>query len=122
MTLKILNPASERLNLEVRTLLPMEKSFLEYKISALNRGFLIPEDLISEIQKFIDRNMLLNDIKPGIKLDSKPVCPRCVKAHVLVKAREMCLDEKTISFLLSKIEGEIGHDGYYLDKGNLVKI
>jgi hypothetical protein len=49
-------------------------------------------------------------------------CPNCLKAHALVKARELGVEEETINSLSKLFKGEIGHNGYYLDEDELIKI
>jgi len=101
--------------------LPAERSFLDYKITGLHKGFFIPDNFISEVQSFINRNVLTKEVDIS-GLQKNHVCPRCMKAHTIVSAKKMCLDSRVISFLEEKLRGEIGHDGYYLDGDKLVKI
>ena len=76
---------------------------------------MIPDKLISELEDFVDRNLIVSD-KNG------SFCPRCLKAHATKKATELGLDANSLEFFGSLFKGDIGHNGYYLDSGELVKI
>lgn len=74
----------------------------------------LPEELQEEALEFIQRNTLsgTNENSGGAL---KPLyCPRCLKAHILKKAKEM---NNAI-----KIRGNVGHNGYYLNGDVIVKI
>ena len=88
---------------------------LKRKILGLQSGRMIPDKLISELENFIDRNLLINDKKGSF-------CPRCLKAYASNKANELGLDSNSVKFLGTLFKGDIGHNGYYLDEGDLIKI
>jgi len=66
---------------------------LKRKILGLQSGRMIPDKLISELEEFVNRNLLIND-KKGSSLE----------------------------FFGTLFKGDLGHNGYYLDEGDLVKI
>lgn len=114
MILKNNYPASEQTIDIVR---PSFRSYLlQRKMSALSNGSIIPDDLIANIEDFKDRNAILEE--KGEKI----CCQQCLKAHAFVKAKEFGLPENAISKIDKMIEGKIGHDGYYLDEGELIRV
>ena len=113
-------------------------------------NMMLPEDLLKETEEFIERNALSvtgtvspgiipNELNPaGADSDDElignsvvqeangggedfekapPCCPRCLKAHLVSKLGE----ESVLGFEAFENE-ELGHGGYYLDEGNLVKM
>lgn len=116
MIQKIQNQAIERGRGEdLNRLVPaLVHRFLEYKIVGLSKGIVIPDNLVAEADKFINRNIVENS--------NFECCLRCLKAHVLKKAAEMSLTDEQIYFLGNIFPGEAGHDGYYLDNEKLIKI
>ena len=89
---------------------------LKNKILGLRSGLLIPDSFIAEIERFTLRNSIVENKSALIP------CPRCLKAHAIKTAEEMKLDEYSLKFIFNLFKGETGHDGYYLDSENLVKI
>ena len=47
------------------------------------------------------------------------VCQRCLKAHLMNKAQKIGLTGEVLAYLDIQIPGMIGHEGYYLDEGNV---
>jgi len=89
-------------------------NLISLKVSALGDNMIIPDDLIAKAEGFMMRNM---------KEETKYMfCARCLKAHMLKEAENIGLTKREKSFLSSLIEGEIGHNGYYLDGDELKKI
>ncbi len=89
-------------------------SLVKHKMAGLNKGMLIPDDLIAEAERFMDRNVISDaDLQ---------CCPQCLKAHVIKKATEFGLSTKEIEFLNEMFNSEIGHNGYYLDADKLIKL
>ncbi len=104
-----------------------EESFLtyllNYKMSALNKGILIPDLLISEIEKFNKSNYIaLTESPLNKERYIYHSCPRCLKAHTLKKAQEIGLDEAAINYVSQLFDCEKGHHGYYLDNEELKEI
>lgn len=91
---------------------------LEKKIEALQHGAMIPDDFLSEIERFKDRNAIIEDE------DEQICCVQCLKAYALKKAEEEQLGDEAIKELNKMLDGgiEAGHNGYYMDAGELVKI
>jgi len=79
----------------------------DYNLSRLN----FPEFLREEAKRFIFRN----------KLTEIHVCPQCMKAHLMKKAKEFGFN-KEIGQIEKSIKCPTGHEGYYLDQANLIKI
>jgi len=119
MILKINPYALEQKNIE-REVSETRNFFLKKKSIALQKGLLIPDDLIAEIESFVERNSLatLN----GINKTWNKCCDRCLKAHIMRKAEEFGLDNGTIKYLESLMKTETGHNGYYLDEDKLIKL
>jgi hypothetical protein len=90
-------------------------SLLKWKIIGLHSGKLIPDKLISDLENFVERNLIVGDKKGSF-------CPRCLKAHASKKAAELGLDKDSVNFLGKIFKCEEGHNGYYLDSGEVVKI
>lgn len=90
----------------------------------LRGGIIIPLELIKEMDGFVARNVLV-DLGENTKLNTGGskcrfrCCNRCLKAFALSKAKDMCLSAETTELLDALFDCETGHDGYYLDAGNL---
>ncbi len=81
------------------------------KILKLNKKGDVYLNFINEMESFILRNII----------EKKECCAKCLKAYLvdtLKKSDSTLLIEKLFNF----IEGETGHQGYYLDKEKLIKI
>ncbi len=92
------------------------------KINLLKKGSLFPDVLINEMEEYAQRNELLDS---NVYIQDNSIhkcCPSCLKAHTLAKARELEVEEDTITYLTKFLKGEIGHNGYYLDEDELIKI
>lgn len=81
----------------------------------------IPDELVNEVSLFSQRNaMNISYNLEGMKSKNvKVCCCRCVKAHLINKANELSLGGEVIAFLDDQIPGKIGHEGYYLDEGEV---
>ena len=90
----------------------------------LHKGIAIPDNLVKEMDDFVIRNALvdlgLSDRPEGVKSKCRyRCCNRCLKAFSLERAKEMKLGLESIDLLDALFDCEVGHDGYYLDSGNL---
>lgn len=144
MVLKLKTNATETTTNIVGEVISLD-NLLKYKVNALSKGLLIPDSIISKIDDFIKRNSLRD--KNTKENQMSQICPKCLKAHAVKKAREIGLNLKTINYLsrifkahavkkaknlgfdsdsiadLEQIfDCEPGHNGYYLDKDELIKI
>ncbi|MEK6888617.1 MAG: hypothetical protein AABW80_00755 [Nanoarchaeota archaeon] len=75
-------------------------------------GKLLPKQLLDQINKFRERNKIVDNV----------CCEHCLKAHAIHKAQEMNLSQQLTRSILENLEGNLGHNGYYMDKEELVKI
>lgn len=85
-------------------------------------GF-VPKKLLNEVMKFRERNALA--ILAYRLKDKKPVhycCPRCLKAYLIKKTRELKLGEEAERMLNKMLKCETGHEGYFIDGNHLIKI
>ena len=96
------------------------ESFLRKGKKNLN----FPEEFINKIKKYARRNAFTLDytIHDGERETIKVCCSKCLKAHVLEKAKEMGLGDDVMDKLDEIFECETGHNGYYIDKEELKKI
>ena len=117
MTQQKLIPAHATFS-RVETITPVVKSILKSKILAIEKGILIPDNLIAEIDSFCKRNNLISIPQN----ETHTSCPDCLKAHALKRATALGLDPQSISFLSIMLNGKIGHNGYYLDGERLIRI
>ncbi|MBS3090942.1 hypothetical protein J4217_00660 [Candidatus Pacearchaeota archaeon] len=94
---------------------------LDKKMDALLKGAIIPDDLISEIESFSERNAVVE-----LENNEKICCPQCLKAYALSKARELGLPRNAMEEIGRMIKGIVGHiagrDAYFLDQDNLRKL
>ena len=97
---------------------PMALFLLKKKAQGLLEGVFVSDALISEIDSFASRNNTANSENGELHT----ACPSCLKAHAIAKARELGLDQLSIEYIDKILEGEIGHQGYYLDEDNLIKL
>ena len=84
----------------------------------------LPEELLLEIKSFAERNSL-TVVASRIE-DKEPLyscCLKCLKAHILKKTNKKNPEESSGGFL-DRIFGcgKVGHNGYYLDGGRLIRI
>lgn len=90
---------------------------LDRKMNALLKGAIIPDDLISEIEDFRERNAVIE-----LENDGKVCCPQCLKAYAITRARELGLPRNALDEINRMIKGEIGHEGYFMDQDDLKKL
>jgi hypothetical protein len=97
-----------------------QKTNYQFNEQPLFVGFsFLPTSFQRELQSFIARNSVVAS-NPHPKKEH--CCNHCVKAHALKMARTLQLDEDTLDVLSASLDGNPGHDGYYLDQGRLVKL
>lgn len=72
----------------------------------------LPDVLKEEAQSFLKRNYIV----------SRKYCKRCLKAHVLKKAKENRLGKEVYLLVENKFANETGHNGYYMDGGEVIEI
>ncbi|MEK6910675.1 MAG: hypothetical protein AABW82_02775 [Nanoarchaeota archaeon] len=101
---------------------PFGSALIQTKINLLKKGHIFPDTLISEMENYAERNILIDDSVMNEASPMHKCCPNCLKAHTLVKASELGVEEETIESLSSSFKGEIGHNGYYLDEDELIKL
>jgi hypothetical protein len=99
---------------------------LKIKQSAFEHSFFIrnPEiasSLFAEIENFKKRNCLITEFDSSIKGIRSVCCEQCLKAYILVKARDFDVDEQINEAIDELFTCKTGHEGYYLDKGKLLK-
>ncbi len=108
------------------------------KISnALEGGFLLGVNIFYKLTKIADvPNLLIKEADSFMKRNSLAVvacnihnkehvhecCPCCLEAHLVRKAKELDLDNDHKEAIRKIFECEIGHNGYYLDKGRLIRV
>jgi len=118
MIQKILQPAPENSSFViVKQITPFVRHMLKAKLLALTKGILIHDNLISELDSFVERNKLFEN-----KNYPYTCCPHCLKAHAIKLADDYGLDSNGKYFLISLFKGNIGHGEYYLDNEELKKI
>jgi len=72
----------------------------------------LPSQLLEEMERFKERNKIIKE----------RYCEKCFNAHILKKSDELCIGKDSIIKLKEKIRDEIGHDGYYLDGVELIRL
>ncbi len=117
-------------------------NLLKYKLNVITKGFLISDNLISEIENFIRSNKI--STKNG---ETQHICPRCLKAFAINRARECGFSSNIINYffkifrdqaikkaseagvnddnmkeLIEILDCEAGHNGYYLNEGELLEV
>ncbi len=82
----------------------------------------IPESLIKDARDFMKRNSCA---VVACNIENKEhiheCCPSCLEAHILKRANELGLNKERQE-IKKLFECEIGHEGYYMDKGKLLEI
>lgn len=117
MTLQINKKNIEPLTIDLVG--PRFRSFLlDRKMEALNNGMIIPDDFIAELERFRDRNVVVN-VEGNY---GKVCCSQCLKAYALKKAEELGLGKKAMNAVSKMLQGEVGHEGYFMDGDELVRI
>ncbi|MBS3088531.1 hypothetical protein J4402_02005 [Candidatus Pacearchaeota archaeon] len=106
----------------------LKKSYpaLEHAVSLEGTGGRIilhglPDSLLAELENFAKRNACaVSEVEEG-KIHH--CCVKCLKAFALRKSKEIQLDEKRTNWLVDMFGEETeGHEGYYIDGEELVKI
>lgn len=89
--------------------------------AVLNQGLAcFDKNSMRELESFVRRNLFtFVYTKNGKKFRTHTICARCFKAYLITKAEEMHTDAEVVKDLLKNVE--CGHDGYYLDGGELKK-
>lgn len=96
---------------------PLASLLIQKRRPILRKHYFFPDSLLEEIEDFASRNEIAESSKSDFRC-----CPDCLKAHVVKKARDSGLDSKSISLLSKIFRGKLGHEGYYLDKEELIKL
>lgn len=99
----------------------IEAILLQKKIELLKLGMILPDSLISEMGLFVSRNNIIDGCDVN-KNSLSCCCPNCLKAHALNYAKKLGMNKSYILALQMMIEGNIGHNGYYLDGEELIKV
>jgi len=82
-----------------------------------------PMEFLDELEYFCNNNTTQVIVETeGEKIVWEFVCLRCLKAHAIRVAGEMGFQGSTLKFINKSVKGEIGHDGYYLNRNKLIKI
>ncbi len=81
-----------------------------------------PVSLVKEAKSFMERNSLA---VVACNIEDKELihecCPNCLQAHLLKRAKEKGYIEES-AIIQDIFEFDIGHDGYYIDKGKLLRV
>ncbi|MEK6800701.1 MAG: hypothetical protein AABY10_01780 [Nanoarchaeota archaeon] len=92
------------------------------KISSLNALKSLSDCILAEMKKFTKRNSLA---EYSCSLETKEAnyccCQACLKAHLVHTAKDKEL-YKEIKIINNLIQSDLGHKGYYMDSGKLIKI
>jgi len=124
MTNKLLTNAREPTydGIKTRVITQIELMLLQKKLELLKLGMLIPDTLISEMESFASRNIIIEEKNQQTADYMQACCPSCLKAHAVSSAKKIGLNNKAISALQNSLKGNLGHNGYYLDGEELVKL
>ena len=100
------------------------KMLINHKIEYLKKGVIIPDYVLSEIMNYAYRNKLLEG---EYSLSEKEVfdyfCPSCLKAHTQKIIEKFELPKETAKALMGLFNcRETGHNGYYLDGNEVIKV
>ena len=102
---------------------------LMQKARLMKFGIVVPNAMIRDVELYILRNGIkgqdyaLHEVE---KIDDSEelhkCCPHCLKAYALNKGKEYGMTSFGILKLSEALPGKIGHDGYYLDAEELVRV
>ena|SRR3989338_579519 len=82
---------------------------------------LFPPEIVREMAHFIVKNNL--SITFSLNGEARyHCCKRCLKAHLVVASRKYKLSKEALFFLNRLFPEKTGHEGYYLNEENLLKI
>jgi len=82
----------------------------------------LPQGLFLEMEAFKRRNSLAMVSNKKEKKSQHQCCGNCLKAHALQRVREMKLPKRVENSLNKIFKCKMGHYGYYMDLGELIKI
>ena len=94
--------------------------FLERRMNHADKKFSmgdLPEEFLLEMNEFIERNVIV-----AMSDGSFECCDSCLKAHALIMADVLELNDKEKKIIRESLKCNSGHNGYYLDDGNLIEI
>lgn len=74
-----------------------------------------------DIKDFVRRNFLIVLDTEKNKYESC-ICMMCLKAYLVGICRTVNIPDCSLSFIFNEFNSPIGHNGYYLDKGELIKV
>ncbi|HVY01465.1 MAG TPA: hypothetical protein VHA12_01740 [Candidatus Nanoarchaeia archaeon] len=83
----------------------LRRLLLAHKTKLLHKGSIISDNFISDVEGFVERNLIHN----------KEVCSKCLKGFMISKAREHELSDSASKVVDKFLDEEAGHLGYYLD-------
>lgn len=101
----------------------VERLFPEKSSETRKKIHFLPKEVIDEMSEFTKRNSLivfatcLEGQEPCYKC-----CEQCLKAHAIKKCKELELGKKSCELINEVFLCEAGHDGHYVDDGELVRI
>lgn len=90
-------------------------------IPVQNLQMFLPGKFIEKIESFRIKNCLA--VTRSLENQKKiHCCQNCLNAHALKIAREMGIESSLLPYFDFIFPGEVGHEGYYLDEDNLIKV
>ena len=81
----------------------------------------LPIDYVLELEDYVKRNSMIVSNSAREK-ELIVCCSRCLKAYALQMAREKNLEEREVAPLITLLDCEVGHNGYYEDQDSLAAI
>lgn len=75
-----------------------------------------------KLQSFIARNAFIVKQAPDRAIGEMKVCNKCLKAHAYRLGKEMEISNESLHKIMKMIPGDIGHEGYYVDEEDLIKL
>lgn len=96
---------------------------LEAFIALLKNTTDISKTFFEELESFVKRNSILikKEFVDSIYIE-RIACLRCFKAHVNSTGHEFGLSDNTINFFTGHFACDKGHNGYYIDQGNIKSV
>lgn len=88
----------------------------------LKEGILLPTGLLDELESYMQRNVIADLKEVRGQKEINAFCHQCCKAHAKKLAEHYNLTKQATLNLLNIFKGNIGHEGYYLDREELYSL
>jgi hypothetical protein len=95
----------------------LHAKLIKQQVTAQRQGTKLPDPIVHTILAYAQRNAHAFNVKA-----LHTCCPACLKAHITAETRKYNIPDVAAQIVLRAFPGAVGHEGYYLDEGQLLQI